>query len=198
MIEYMSLIEAWEKIKIGDSVHLERNQRGDPMTIEKQTEGACRMDFDGTLNIHDAISRKWQVIPAGPKVLTTDKIKECLFPCTSGRYDYRRLISDPDPYINKLIEITIKNSRLERDLEFEPLLKAVEGYLEVYPELSKTITYKNIKEAIRKLKPLNPDVDRSHEECGDCLLESIDPPRCKGHVAGPNPCSKFKEKREKE
>jgi len=34
-------------------------------------------------------------------------------------------------------------------------------------------------------------VDRSHEECCECALEEVDPAQCKGHVAGPSPCSLF-------
>jgi hypothetical protein len=35
------------------------------------------------------------------------------------------------------------------------------------------------------------DIDRSHEECADCSLSELDPPQCKGHAAGPIPCSLY-------
>jgi len=34
-------------------------------------------------------------------------------------------------------------------------------------------------------------VDRSHEECADCTLEDLEPPKCKGHAAGPIVCRDF-------
>jgi hypothetical protein len=34
-------------------------------------------------------------------------------------------------------------------------------------------------------------VDRSHEECDECALQEIEPPRCRGHVPGPSACRMF-------
>jgi hypothetical protein len=34
-------------------------------------------------------------------------------------------------------------------------------------------------------------VDRTHEECCDCRLEAVSPPRCPGHRDGPVHCPDF-------
>lgn len=38
-------------------------------------------------------------------------------------------------------------------------------------------------------------VNRTHEECADCLFEWTNPPVCKGHSSGPVSCSQFVDKR---
>jgi hypothetical protein len=39
-------------------------------------------------------------------------------------------------------------------------------------------------------------VDRSHEECEDCIKMKLEPPICKGHAAGPSSCKQFKGQKE--
>lgn len=34
-------------------------------------------------------------------------------------------------------------------------------------------------------------IGRTHEECDDCLKQSADPPKCKGHPEGPTHCMDF-------
>ena len=34
-------------------------------------------------------------------------------------------------------------------------------------------------------------VNRTHEECCECAIENVSPPRCLGHVAGPTSCNFF-------
>ena len=34
-------------------------------------------------------------------------------------------------------------------------------------------------------------VDRTHEECADCIRECDNPPACEGHCEGPSHCSAF-------
>jgi len=35
------------------------------------------------------------------------------------------------------------------------------------------------------------EVDRTHEECAECLLIDADPPQCHGHRPGPVSCDSF-------
>jgi hypothetical protein len=37
-------------------------------------------------------------------------------------------------------------------------------------------------------------IDRTHEECVDCVKEYSNPPECRGHKAGPSSCSRFLER----
>lgn len=39
--------------------------------------------------------------------------------------------------------------------------------------------------------PLRHNVNRTHEECWDCTLREIEPPKCEGHCAGETACDKF-------
>ena len=49
--------------------------------------------------------------------------------------------------------------------------------------------WENCREAVSDLLLLQPD--RTHEECCDCALESVEPAQCAGHRAGPTECSSF-------
>ena len=57
------------------------------------------------------------------------------------------------------------------------------------------VDHDGTQQLVAQVRPQHPNdsVDRSHEECGDCLLRKCDPPQCLGHAQGPVHCGSFVE-----
>jgi hypothetical protein len=103
--ELMTLGEAWEKAEKGER-------------IEHPVEASfIKDDFPPPfeLSYESAVEKKWQIIPAEPKVLSVEEMFTNTFDEHHPLYGYKRFIID-------LLKAVHNNGRLERDLELKPLL----------------------------------------------------------------------------
>lgn len=119
--EMMTFSNARRKANNGDILKLSIPGPSEGFFITEITVGQ-KGNFDLTWKQYD--SDQWQIIPAEPKVLTTEEIIE---------KNLKEYNTRPDYYSEALsiLSIARDNYRLERDLEVRPLTKAIENAIHV-------------------------------------------------------------------